>query len=45
MFWFWGLHILIIAVIIEIEEDFFLIEKKNQYRLVRNPFLIIFFYF
>lgn len=32
MFLFWGLHILIITVIIEIEEDFFLIEK-TQYRI------------
>ena len=41
MFWFWGLHILIISVIIEMEEDFFLIQK-TQYRLVINLFLMIF---
>lgn len=44
MFGFWGLHILKITVIIEIEEDFFLIEK-TQYRLVTNPFLMIFLYY
>lgn len=41
MFWFWGLHILIITVIIEIEEDL----KKTQYKLVLNLFLMIFLYY
>lgn len=44
MFCFWGLHILIITVIIEIEEDFFLIEKNSiyiSYKCISNDFLNI----
>lgn len=39
---FWGLHILIIAIIILIKKDFFMVMETNQYGLVMISYVSIF---